>query len=118
MCFNHDDGYVEMLAQKVKTARKPHRCSECGGAIEPGQRYRLTQYIFDDEFTIHHECRKCCWQRARIHAIETADGCIGSEIDPGYMGLAEAVEHYEGIGEPPADWQPGDNYWELEGGGT
>lgn len=48
-----------VLGNSEHVARKPHICIECGGRIEPGQKYRRQRGIYDgDPYTYkgHVEC--------------------------------------------------------------
>ena len=59
-CFSSDcDGYVTMLAEHRRKARKAHKCGECLGAIYPGQTYLEERYLFDGVVTTHRTC-ECC----------------------------------------------------------
>jgi hypothetical protein len=55
------DTYVdcERIASSFHTARKPHRCSECGGAIKPGERYQKYAGKTGGEFHVEHFCLPC-----------------------------------------------------------
>ena len=40
-------------------ARKEHRCEDCGGAIQPGERYTLIGGKFDGEWSMYKRCADC-----------------------------------------------------------
>jgi hypothetical protein len=49
--YGHEDQIeVARFPDKDHTAKKHHTCWECGGAIEPGMRYRVSKYVIDGEF--------------------------------------------------------------------
>lgn len=60
-------------------ARKPHTCVECGGTIEPGDRYYREKGLWSGEWDCHHTCEPCQHIRRDVY-------CSGWEIG----GLREA----------------------------
>ena len=42
------------------TARKPHRCYECGRRIEAGEKYSRVWGIWDGRMDTHGTCSHCC----------------------------------------------------------
>lgn len=55
---------VRTLSSKRRTARKPHTCSACGKAIEPGTRYYAEAHLEDGKFIyekVHDTMRRCSW---------------------------------------------------------
>lgn len=44
---------------KVKSARKPHTCDECGSSIHIGQSYRYTKGVLDSKFYTLKLCSEC-----------------------------------------------------------
>ena len=40
-------------------ARKPHRCRECGRAIDPGERYWKVAGMWEGDFFTHTDCDHC-----------------------------------------------------------
>lgn len=61
---------VESICQEMRTARKPHRCTECGDNIEPGERYEYFYGKFDGERFSYHTCVPC----VEIRAFFSCDG--------------------------------------------
>ena len=43
----------------TRTARKPHRCDECGRTIEPGEQYKIGAGIYDRSAWHAKQCRHC-----------------------------------------------------------
>ena len=57
MCVH--DGYGPVFCrEKYYTARKPHKCSECGAAIAIGECYRYIAGMWDD-FMTFKQCLSC-----------------------------------------------------------
>lgn len=86
MCVDVDDP-VEVLHDKVVTARKEHRCDECFSTIQPSTRYRYEAYVYEGDFTAHKTCRVCMQAREWIDEV-----CHGAF----YYGdvLNEVAEHW------------------------
>ena len=55
---------------KWPTARKPHRCQDCGRAITPGERYRRTFAVDGGDVWTYIECEHC---PAIVHLLDYAD---------------------------------------------
>ena len=63
--YGHEDQIeVTRFPDKDYTAKKAHTCWECGGAIEPGMRYRASKYVIDGEFQAvkQHLEKGACWE--------------------------------------------------------
>lgn len=50
---------VEFVNTRYVVARKPQKCSECGGAIAVGERHRVSAYKFEGEFGSDRTCPPC-----------------------------------------------------------
>ena len=61
----------EFNATTHPRARKPHKCSECGRTIEPGERYERTAGSWEGDFFTSLACLHCA--RARVIA-DYSDG--------------------------------------------
>lgn len=42
-----------------RRARKQHRCDDCGGVIQPGERYKWGKWLYEDEWWGHKRCADC-----------------------------------------------------------
>jgi hypothetical protein len=49
------DVWVELK----RKARKPHKCSECGRAIETGETYRFSKHLYDGVWWDNKQCSHC-----------------------------------------------------------
>ena len=47
------------LQDKLVTARKPHRCGECGEQIRPGDQYWLEYVAGRGTIAVYKTCRPC-----------------------------------------------------------
>jgi ribosomal protein S27E len=70
-----------------RTARKAHRCEECGRTIEPGERYSRTAAVWEGDFFTNVACLHCA--RARMVA-DYADNYYNEVY---YGGLSEWVDN-------------------------
>lgn len=50
---------VEFVNRREVVARKPHRCSDCGGEIAAGERHLVAAYKFEGEFACERQCDPC-----------------------------------------------------------
>lgn len=48
-----------VYSSAVRTARKPHRCEECGSKIEPGGKYEYVFGIWEGDVSIFKTCEAC-----------------------------------------------------------
>lgn len=62
------DGYSAILSDKVRTARKTHRCRECNRPIQPGEKYRVEKTLFDGSVGTVKTCMDC--NSIRTHLCE------------------------------------------------
>lgn len=62
-----------LLDEKTVTAKKAHKCSECRGAILPGERYLKTWGIWEGEAHTFKRCEDCAelmkWAEAHVPCI-------------------------------------------------
>ena len=66
MCEIYFDGSAELISESRPTARKLHRCTECGGPIKPGQTYLRRCAKYDGDFSAMKACRACDRDMARF----------------------------------------------------
>lgn len=94
MCFDLEP--AEFFVSEMRRARKPHRCSERGCAINPGDKYEHVRAKWDGDPTTVRVCPACLRIKAEIERREIAAGCSASEAHPGYGKgwLAEVLSEY------------------------
>jgi uncharacterized protein with PIN domain len=81
MCFVADE-YPEAHRTVDRRARKPHRCSECGGEIPKGATYRYDSGVFEGAPYSYKRCLRCIALVERVVAHEIAEGCAPGESYP------------------------------------
>ena len=80
---NTDDNTCSFVDEKIRKARKNHKCGECGEEIQPGQSYEHARGLFDGYFFTSKTCQSCLEIRARFFS-----GWIyGSILDEIYNSL-------------------------------
>ena len=83
----------EFLNMRIVTAKKSHKCCECFGPIEAGQKYEYISGRWDGDFDVFKTCMRCSELRKEI----TKKGsCVCFE------GLMENIE--ESGEELPKDY--------------
>jgi hypothetical protein len=74
MCDLEVDGYGTELRDTQHTARKQHRCEECGRTIKPGDRYGTFTGLYEGDFFMVKHCLRCTkarhWLGKRGHGWE------------------------------------------------
>lgn len=58
MCMDFDE-HATVLHSRQQTARKPHRCGECGRIIQPGERYTDERLVWDSTARTLKTCPHC-----------------------------------------------------------
>ena len=53
------DEFCFTLSDEYPTARKQHKCGECGRIIEAGKKYRKEKLLNDGEITTQKTCLDC-----------------------------------------------------------
>jgi len=69
-----------LFCSKFVTARKQHRCCECGGVIERGESYRRNDGLWDDEFQCFKECVVCALLRNDNTHLESGFGELHRDL--------------------------------------
>lgn len=60
VCIGGDTGeYCTFSDSKFVTARKPHKCDECGATIPAGVKYERISQLYDGEFSRMAVCLLC-----------------------------------------------------------
>lgn len=62
----------DVFLEQFRTARKRHKCCECGSIIDPGERYLSITGLWDREWSHFKQCELCAdvWHQASIEAGE------------------------------------------------
>ena len=78
----------DYCVEKLVTARKQHRCSECRRPIQPGEQYRRIFGIWRRDAFAYKQCKEC------IDVFEQAiDDAVYPEEGPALGCLAEWIMH-------------------------
>ena len=72
MCLIDDAEPCEFWNETRRTARKTHKCSDCGRKIRPGERYRTVATKWDGNFSMTKECAHC--EAAGVWLIDRCGG--------------------------------------------
>jgi hypothetical protein len=80
----------DVFAETYHVARKIHRCSCCGGSIQPGARYLRTFGIFEGDMFVERGCLACGKEIARFSRAHE-----GIRFTPGTLDfvLEECIEN-------------------------
>lgn len=54
-----DYEYPEFFSSYIQTARKEHRCGECGCTIQPGEKYEYVCGKWDGCVSVEKTCERC-----------------------------------------------------------
>jgi len=92
-CCEMGDGELASVSEtKMRRARKPHRCCECGETIEPGETHHWVRGLWDGCWETYRTCLVChqikqdyfcSWAFGALW--EAVGECLGHEcIDPDY----------------------------------
>ena len=55
----YDDNYPAFVTEEWRTARKQHKCCECGDPIKPGDRYEYVCGKWDSRIDVYKTCAGC-----------------------------------------------------------
>ncbi|MGX4728008.1 hypothetical protein [Pseudomonas corrugata] len=84
----------DFQTETTPTARKRHRCCECYGFIQPGQKYQLISGSWEGDMDAFKTCMPCV--EARTWAI----------AQPEWMGDGEHLYYFGRLDEDLADLAP------------
>ena len=74
MCRVIDDAdRYQVYSKAFPTARRTHRCTECGRTIAPGETYERVNAMYDGEWDKFTTCAHCCtghaWMQQNCGAV-------------------------------------------------
>jgi len=78
------DSYTYPYYERCHTARKQHKCYDCGRGIEPGQWYMAVGGMCEGEWWNGKICRRCwsmlSWVKAHIPCVCVSFGNMREEL--------------------------------------
>lgn len=86
MCRFGDGDCADVSNGGTRTARKPHRCSDCQRTIQPGERYEWGKWLYDGVWSGAKQCVHC--RAAGVWLHHKCGGYLWTEI------LEELEEHW------------------------
>lgn len=95
MCFDYDE-IAKASEESRPVARKQHKCCECIGKIEPGERYISLFLIFDSGPKRYKTCLRCESVRQHVHDYEIEEGCGESHSWPAFGFLRDEIIDADG----------------------
>ena len=85
LCVDPDE-VVTLLSRNRRTARKPHKCGECGCTIQPGETYEADSTVFDRKFTVYKTCLPCLRIRQSLFRCGWYYGGLWEDIHEAFCG--------------------------------
>ncbi len=64
--IDRDDDFPEVHNEKIVSARKQHKCAECGAPIEIGQKYEYVFGVWEGEPDTFKTCLDCVSARTEF----------------------------------------------------
>ena len=80
-CFIDVGEYPEFYTDKVVTAKKQHKCYECGETISIGDKYQRCSGKWDGEVLTYKTCLGCM----RIRDAYCSNGWVFGELREAFM---------------------------------
>ena len=77
---DNDDGGPEFYSEAWRTARKVHKCYECGRKIEPGEKYEVVSGVWDGDFETYKTCNDCHTARSMFFPSGYSFGMMWQDI--------------------------------------
>lgn len=79
VCIDANE-YPEVYNSTIKTARKEHKCYECGDPIKKGQKYEYVNGKWDGEWTVFKTCITCVNIREDLFACGYNHGSLWEDL--------------------------------------
>lgn len=93
MCY--DGEAPSVFDGETRTARKEHKCCECGVTIGRGEKYAHAWGVWDGEAASYARCSACDEKADILEFSESAMGCRGVEASVPYGELMQAWHDYQ-----------------------
>ena len=72
-----DENNPEIYWESKPTARKVHKCCECGSPIDPGEKYHLVKGVWEGSFSTFKTCTICNQVKNEAYANGVDCICFG-----------------------------------------
>lgn len=59
MSCDAGDEYADVYHEELRRARKEHRCCACGETVRRGDRYRVTNIVYEGTVDTYKHCLRC-----------------------------------------------------------
>lgn len=94
MCMIDDcDERVNILSDREYTARKPHKCGECGRQISPGERYKVEFGVISGHTERYKTCAHCLV--ARQWLSDNCGGWVYEGIEEDFREHAQDYQRFD-----------------------
>ena len=90
LCFC-DYEAPEFFVERMRVARKSHKCVECRRGIAPGEYYEYTSGKWDGDFSVYKTCLRC--QAVRKFVVEHVP-CFCWYYGNMLEDARETIQHY------------------------
>jgi len=92
-CSADVDEYPAVSSYKIRTARKIHKCCECGSDILQGKKYEYVTMLYEGHWDDYKTCSPCLAIRKRYcpdgyyfgMLREAISECLGMDYVTGYI---------------------------------
>lgn len=98
MCYCDYDSAPEFFSDSTRSARKAHKCCECKGPINVGERYKIRAGKWDGEFSTYKQCIACTDLEDYVKAHVP---CMCRTFTELFEDVSAAVEYAEQEGRIP-----------------
>lgn len=121
----------EVYRETSPRARRPHRCNDCGGTIEPGEHYTRIFTLHEGEPNAYKRCADCAYLIAEVGREWMSEcggwSCIyagdlpeswdelvsGAILDGVCADAASAVRRLAGMQHACARARGGNRFWSI-----
>lgn len=77
-CYCQEGDEAAVSVEAWRTAKKPHRCCECGETIKPGERYQQVRGLWDGAWITFKTCAECVDTRQQVYHLADFVPAYGS----------------------------------------
>lgn len=123
-----DFDFPRVQTVEFRTARKAHKCGECGNPINPGEKYRLDKGLLDEwyESKTCNNCQTLYWWASRQYhgdfcfALGELHSCLmdwdiaswDEDVDA-YVDCPPGIQYSNGVFSPEPYWSIAREIFEI-----